>query len=393
MKLERGWGSLCQLYRLIGFPPLARQLADAWEFQRYCAGRLVRPLAITLGATLLAAVLLPLPGIGIGALVVWWLGPIVWADPGQWPLPLWIAAIMAMLPLSTALTTAAVAAFRIVHHTMRVGRYRPGRLSLDTDRALEAADFWPALGWVTLQGCHIAVIVFASATIGHWAAAVPTATRGTGGLAMGLFLFLSVWLFVVLPQLYVFPILTVRDCGWRRAFNASLDLVRLEGWNAVIKAFTVTVLALSVVGLPAAMALVLAWIDKGELLLSAALGEKSHGQLEAAADEQAGWDPGVLAPQFELLEKGRYLDALNGFQMHLLRHANDPKAWRGQSLAYLYMGHPRARESLERWASLEPESDEAAELLAQLNAGLWREGGALFQAAQQRCTQTVGRGV
>ena len=201
------------------------------------------------------------------------------------------------------------------------------------------------------------------------------------------------WILLIWAQLYIFPVMTVRDCGWLRAYQVSLDLAGLEKRDSFLRALIATGLSLTIFGIPAAMALLLQGIGPRDLLISSILEEKTRQEIDRVLSEEERESPRLLDRYFDLLERGRYLDALNGFQMQLMKDPEFVPALRGASLALLKMGNPQARETLERWEKLDPDSQEVAGLLLQREEGRWAEGGDLYEQAQRECTQEIGRGV
>jgi hypothetical protein len=372
--------------------PLAQQVQDSWQFMRFVAPRIATALMrLVIGAILLNLIVLDLIvlvlsfGVPDGLLGV--------SEGRDWsPLASW-GVMLLVTAGAWVVTTALMAAFRVVQRARRSGFLKSGVLLRESGLAIEAVGFLPTATWVMLNVLAVAA-VGAAVWLMLGLVAAPLALSQVAALAItALVTVLCAWLLVFLPQMYVLPILTRRDCGWSRAFDASVELVHLEGAEALLKAVLATLLAATGVGIPAALHLLLCGLDRQELLLRAILREKSRKEMEEALSQDASNMTDALSKPYELLGKGRYLDALNGFQVYRFSHPQDPRALRGEALAMLSMGHVKAREVLERWASEDSENEEAAQVLREFNGGLWGAQGARFLAAQSRCTQAVGRGV
>ncbi|MBI1293048.1 hypothetical protein GC173_17710 [bacterium] len=372
--------------------PLSQQVHDSWQFCRYVAPR----IGTALGRLLLGAVLANLLA---GGLIVLALSfgvedSLIGLVQGKrWaPWAMWVSMLVAICGAWVA-ASALLGMFRVVQRARRSGFLKQGVLAREAGLAFESVGFVPTIVWVLLNLTAVGSLAAAS-----WLAA--RTFIGSEGEAL---IWSSVaaltavgvlaWVIVFLPQMYVFAILSRRDCGWSRAFDASMELVQLEGIEALLKAVLVTIFSVTIVGIPAAIHLLVCGLDRQDTLLAAILGEKSRREIEEALARTATDTPEALAKPTELLEKGRYLDALNGFQLYRFNNPQDARAMRGEALAMLAMGHVKGREVLERWASEEPDNPEAAETLREFNAGLWGPDGARFLEAKARCTQPLGRGV
>lgn len=283
--------------------------------------------------------------------------------------------------------------FRVVQRSRRAGTLREGAFGREVGLAVEALGFWPTVAYGMLNVAAVVVVALVT-WIGIGIVLEPVLHEDWQVLAVAApCVVLAIWFAVLLPQLYVFPVLTRRDCGWSRAVDASFELVHLDGLESLANGALFTVLALTGVGIPGAVHFLLCRLDRQELLLAAILGEKSPKEVEELlAKAEEGASEALVRPN-HLLEKGRYLDALNAFQLYRFNNPRDPQGLRGEALAMLMMGHVKAREVLERWASEDPESLEAASRLAEFQAGEWGPTGTRFLEAQRRCTQPVGRGV
>jgi tetratricopeptide (TPR) repeat protein len=96
----------------------------------------------------------------------------------------------------------------------------------------------------------------------------------------------------------------------------------------------------------------------------------------------------------DFLAEGRYLDALNQYQMFYFKNPMHTGALERIVAAQLHIGNrQKAREALERLLILDPENEEARRRLEEVQQGRWSEEGDLFQAAQQRNKQVLGKGV
>lgn len=375
-------------------PPLKKQIADAWDFQRICGARLLRSL---LGFWMMSLLTLLLGGALCGALI--WFGlsratiPLSVMDFDAIPgfTKFGVFAFLALV--SWVLSTMLLSAFRIGNRVRRIGRVKTGVVTRDVGLALETIGVLPTVVWGLgmVLGAGI-VAVFASALYYYLAEklhlpAIPAVILSVVAGVIGL------WMVLVFPQTYVFPILAKRDCGWLRALDVSLELIALEGREAVVKSLLATAGFLSIGGIPFAVFLLMASVDKQELLVSAILHEKTTRDIEGVLTQQEVFLPAALQKHYTNFEKGRYLDALNGFQIYLRNHPEDALAMRGQALALLHMGNPKAREIVERWESLDPDSEEAKQRLTEIAEGQWKQEGALFLEADRKCTQRIGRGI
>lgn len=391
MGISRGPEGFREVYGRIGTPSLRRQISDAWQFQVLCGPRLFLPLLTIWGAAAVLLSVLSLPPLAVMTWATWRHGAIPWIDPLSWPLSFQLALFLALVLLGMPAAFTLHLTHVAVQRLRRFGRYQWKSLRRDLELSMERT-----LSLSTIPFCFLvllAVIVLLFAAYGFHLAVSPDLLPGEAILfAAASFLFFF-WLLVFHPLLYVFPILVRRDCGWVHAWDSGLELMKLESREGLLKSAWCFLMIFTVVGVPGALALLLETVERNDLVLSAILGEKTRGEVEAALSEEEEWSDGALRPYHELLERGRYLDALNGFQHYLYRHPLDLDGWRGQSIAYLHMGHPKARESLERWASMDPESEEAAALLGELNSGRWSEGGDRLEDAQRRCTQILGKGI
>lgn len=385
---------LAELRRKLPIKPLKEQFQNAWDFQRICGWRLLPTLAMLWLASLFFLVLLLGICTGIGTLA-WTMasGGIELTNPDQWPFLLKLAVFLAILVTSCTLASCTLATFRIVHATRRTGRFRVKHMWRETGIALETVGILGTFAWGTAMTLSLIGVVAASFLLYHAVAEIWRLGHLVALPLSVLFGVLLAWGLLLFPQLYVMPVLVRRDCGWLRAIELSVDLVWLERGEALLKAVAATGLVLTIAGIPAAVCLLVVSLDNHDLLLSAVLGEKTQREIEEDIAREDSSRPERLQKYYNFIEKGRYLDGLNGFQMYLRTNRQNVDAWRGQSIALLHMGNLQARESLEMWSRLADDSTEADALLDELARGLWSEEGVKFKEAQKRCTQHIGQGV
>lgn len=390
MGISRGAEGYREVYERIGAPSIRRQLADAWDFQVLCGPRLFPLLGGLMAAAAAAAMLLSLVPFGLMRWAAWRHGSIPLLDPLAWPLSFQLGILFGVFLVGIPLLFTIHLAHVAVQRVRRFGRYRWKSLGRDLGLSVERTIHVGTIPFCLIIPFPLLVLLFASHGI-YVVGRMDLPPAGAAALAAAAFLFFF-WLLVFHPLVYLFAILVRRDCGWIHAWDAAWELTRLESRGGLTKSAWCFLMIFSLVGIPGALALLLETAERYDLVLSAVLGEKTRAELDAALSEAEEWNHDVLQPFHDLIARGRYLDALNGFQQFLYRHPQDLEGWRGQTLAYLHMGHPKGRESLERWHSMEPESEEAAQLLQEYYSGLWSEGGERLAAAQSRCTQPLGQG-
>ncbi|MCB2156532.1 hypothetical protein KQI84_16775 [bacterium] len=212
---------------------------------------------------------------------------------------------------------------------------------------------------------------------------------GGGALAL-------LWLLVFFPTQWVLPMMTKHDCGWMRAIEASTRLVGIERTRAFTIGAVAALLALTIVGIPAAMALLIGALDDLDPLISLLLRERTLREANYMAEEaeELSEMPPTVKKGFEHLREGRYLDAVNTFQMYLRAHPDTLVAVRGEALGMLYLGNRMmARDRLDRWLRMDPENEEAKKLYREWEEGLWQEGGERFESAKARSVQNIGHGL
>ena len=384
---------LRELYNRLPVPPLKKQFAVAWDFQRVCGARAVLPLLKLLSLTLIGLVLAVSAFGGLAYLGVRYAKPFPLQQIDRWPLLLVAGVIGGVCSSTLVFAASALATFRITNRIRRFGRFKPELFWKELGLALESVGIVGSAVWgLTMSAASVVLALLAGGLAMLLLQLLHAPIPVVAAVAFALFLPLY-WLLIVYPQVYVLAILAQRDAGWMRGFEASLALIRLEGRNGLIKALAASAAALTVVGIPFAVALLLATMDRADLLVAAVLNEKTLKEIDDELNQHDASQQSALTKFDDLLARGRYLDALNGYQMYLRAHREDVEAIRGEALAMLHMGNLRALESLERWQRLEPESNEAANLLIEFHEGLWAADGERYLAAQARCTQPVGRGI
>lgn len=375
----------------LGLPPVREQVGDAWAFQCYCGPRLWKPLAAVWGIALFICFIAVLPAGLLFLLAHRFTTSIAYVDLLDWPLLFQLAVIPGLLLPGYTITVAVQLSFIMVQRVRRRGRYTRKSVNRDLGMAIERTLGWATVPWMLVLA--IVEVMLLLVAHGFYLALIDLlGEAGAVASAGAAFIFFN-WLLVFPVLMYQFAVLVRRDCGWNGAWDASRALVILESRAGLLKSVWSFLMIFSIVGIPGGIVLYLTTMERLDILLSAILGEKTRAEIQKALAEEEPWNPTVLQPYFALIDRGRYLDALNGFQQYLYRHPNDLDGLRGQAIAYLHMGHPKKREALERWNTEDPESLQALELLDELNSGMWDEGGERLVAAEQRCTQPLGRGV
>jgi hypothetical protein len=220
--------------------------------------------------------------------------------------------------------------------------------------------------------------------------------RGDGrtGAWMGLWLGIGgLWMLSV-PLVYLFAIMSVRDAGWLSAAEASLGLTSFRRHPTLQTALYEWMMSLTVFYWPAAMWLLLELVHREMPLLSVWLRERRVEDVRKDLENKASRHPEALMGAYQLLEAGRYLDALNAFQIAYAKDYQYTAALEGIVIAQLRIGNMiKGREAVERLLSLDPSHENAIRIMSEIQRGLWSEGGQLFEQARQRCTQHLGRGV
>ncbi len=392
-RIRRQRNPLAELRAKLPIKPLRKQIRETWDFQTACGFRVLGPLAIMWVVVLAAwfAVSIFFGGLGLLGIHLWENPEIISFD--DWPLLLKLAVLGEVFWSSAAFATGILATHRVVHRARRVGRLPVKKTWRELGYALETVGLLGTSVWGTLMTLGILAV----GAGGYWAAmaAIDFGDFGEEWLVplwIGCSGFLG-WIFLLLPQLYVMPVMVRRDCGWMRAVEVSIELLRLEGAGGIAKAILATFMVFTVVGIPGGVHLLVASLDYHDLLLNLILNEKTWREIDEELRESEAERPEALEKFYRSLEAGRYLDALNGFQMYRFSHPNDPSALRGEALALLSLGNPTARDALERWAATDEDPDEANLLLEEWYEGLWDENGPRYQEAKRRSTQEIGEGI
>lgn len=220
--------------------------------------------------------------------------------------------------------------------------------------------------------------------------------RGGGpvGARMGLWLGLGgLWMLSV-PLVYLFTIMSVRDAGWLSAAEASLGLTSFRRRSTFQTAANAWMMSVTIYYWPAALWLLLELVHREMPLLSVWLRERRVEDVRKDLEQQASQHPAALQGAYQLLDSGRYLDALNAFQIAYAKDYQYAAALEGIVMAQLRIGNMiKGREAVERLLSLDPSHENAIRIMSEIQRGLWSEGGQLFEQARQRCTQHLGRGV
>ncbi len=238
-------------------------------------------------------------------------------------------------------------------------------------------------------GLGIGMLLFSLVGLeGFWEVAVPALSIVTGVVLL--------WGVMLLPLQWAVPLMAEHDCGWLRALEASTRLFGLDVQRCVGLGLPSFLLSLTGVGLPVSAGILMEGLRDFGPIVPLLLKERTERQTRALLKEEGdvAARPKAVQKGYDLLERGRYLDAVNSFQMILMKQFGQPDALRGEALGMLAMGNAgSARERLERWQRLEPDNPEPAQLLKELKAGLWSEGGERYVKAQERCTQVIGKGL
>ncbi len=374
--------------------PIQKQLAEARAFNRIASRRVFFPLSKLWLVSGLVQLAVFGAAAGAGWLYMWFsTEPIPYVDFENWPFVLKAVALFVVSVTAINLATSVLTTFRLVERVHNSGHLRRKDTARECGVALERAGLVGTVGW----GLLLAGISLTIAFVG-WSVFTALIEEGTAGVAaaascgvsacVALFWFLVVW-----PQMYIPAVLTTRDCGWLRASEISTTILAIEGAASLKKLIIVTCWSVTIWRLPAAIHLLLRTTQHYDLVISAILNEKSAREVDQTLEEMAAKQPGGLKRAWAALEGGRYLDALNAFQLYQRNHREDIDSLRGESLAMLYIGNPGARERLERWGRLAPDDEEVVRLLSEFRAGLWAEDGAAYQDAQRRSRQEVGRGI
>jgi hypothetical protein len=283
--------------------------------------------------------------------------------------------------------------FRIVDRIREGGPVRWKDLVKELDVAIGRGGIFPTL----LFGG--AVTVLAAGWLGAWAIAGQEIERMIGiSTGTGLFLGLAIggvaaWLFSI-PLVLTFGVLASRDPGWLSALEASIGVTLFHHRDMIAAALYVTLLAGSVVYWPAAIWFILSLVEDQLPLVCSLLRERPQRDILREISDYQPAQESALRSADDFLAEGRYLDALNQYQMFYFKNPMHTGALERIVAAQLHIGNrQKAREALERLLILDPENEEARRRLEEVQQGRWSEEGDLFQAAQQRNKQVLGKGV
>ncbi len=374
--------ALADLYDVTKARTLEDQIVEAREFGRSVGPRLAASFAAVCALGVVVAVVMV--GIGGGLLLL----GVKLSDPGEAGTNLLVqfGALVALSGVGISFAATSLTLFRLVAIARKTGRPPTTGALRQFGRAFETVGFLNTVPWSVGMGLVCALLGFSAWVVASLLTGDPAAVAG---LTLALTCFLM-WLLVALPQMFVFAVFTVRDCGWMGALEASTALLGFEGSGGMRRALTATLWTMSLLRAPAAIHLTLQVLDGRDELLAALLREKPLAMAFGKVLEGLSNEPEALKRPFASMEAGRYLEALNAFQIYLRRNRNDLHATRGECLALLRVGnHRSAREKIEAWANLDPASDEPPRLLREIAEGRWSEGGDLRRQADSKRTEAV----
>lgn len=381
--------SVRQLFRDCAPAPLPERIGDAIEMGAILRPRIAGAMGAAFGiGAMMTTLLLPIP-LGVGWLV-WRFelpsGLETLLGRGAFFGAAWVVGLFAA---GTILTW-----YRIVAIARRTGRAPVEPTRNHFGRAIEVLGPLRTMLWSAVLALALEGAVRVTIAGGEYIAELRSIPNAAGYAFVAALLAAVAYFLLFLPQLFVFSIFCRRDCGWAGAIESSVAFVLLYRQEALSIAWRTALWPLTIMRLPAAITLNLSCFDTMEPVLAVVLREKSVLAARDSMRDEIAKRPQALEKAYAMLEAGRYLDALNAFQMH--RHSNrgDVEALRGESLALLYIGDRiLARERLELWQRADPDSREHAVLIEELARGEWEDGQPKYEAAQQRCTQKLGRGV
>ena len=377
--------------------PVRRQIIAALEFERTVAPRLILAFLKT-GLAALPVRLIILASAGglcwLGLLLAGE-GAIQWTSWESIPLLAKIGLVGGFGASFLLLAALKLTWLRLVAVARVRGRVPIREIWNHADRAFGAIGVIPAF----MTSIWLLLFLLTAGFSGYYFVELfqqqgldPLPAQAAGAAAAAALL----WLLVLFPAQWVLPLMTKRDCGWIRAIEASTRLVGIERTRAFVIGGAAAVLTLTVVGIPAAYALLLGALDDLDPLIGLLLREKTLREANTQAEEaeELSEMPQTIQKGFEHLREGRYLDAVNAFQMYLRTHPGQLAAMRGEAIAMLHLGnHVMARDRLEKWLRLDPENDEARKLYREWEEGLWKEGGERFESARLRSVQEIGTGL
>lgn len=291
------------------------------------------------------------------------------------------------------LLIAVVQQFRLVNRARQGGRLTWSDVSDEFDHSVGVAG---VLSAALFGGCMLGCVILwlwmpgsAGAALAS-AVAIPAAAGWAAGILAG---FAALWIFHT-PIFTMFALLALRDPGWLSAAEAGVGMLRIrprESMNLAIRGLT---MLLTVYRWPAMLWMVLEFAEDQMPVLSVLLREKRPEDIEKQLNQDAPARSIALQGAFRTLEQGRYLDALNQFQIAYSKNIHLTDALEGVAMAQARIGNVlKAREAIERILAADPLHARAAQLMSEIHEGLWNEGGALFEEAHQKCKQPLGRGV
>ncbi len=283
--------------------------------------------------------------------------------------------------------------FRIVDRIRGGGSVRWKDLAQELDVSIGRGGIFPTL----LFGGMVTVL--AMGWLGAWAIAGQEIERMIGAATgTGLFLGLAIgsvaaWLFSI-PLVLTFGVLASRDPGWLSALEASIGVTLFRHREMITTALYVTLLAGSVVYWPAAIWFILILVEDQLPLVCSLLRERPQRDILREISDYQPAQEHALRSADDFLTEGRYLDALNQYQMFYFKNPLHTGALARIVAAQLHIGNrQKAREALERLLVLDPENEEARRRLEEVQQGRWNEDGDLFQEARRRNKQVLGKGV
>lgn len=374
--------ALADLYDVTKARTLEDQIAEAREFGRAVGPRLAGSFAAVCLLGLAMAILMVALGGGVLLLGVKLAGD---GDPGT-NLVVQLGALIALSGIGVSFAATSLTLFRLVAIARKTGRPPTTGALRQFGRAFETVGLLNTIPWSIAMAMITGLLGFSAWVVASLISSDPPVVAALTITLSGLLL----WLLVALPQMFVFAVFTVRDCGWMGALESSTALLGFEGPGGLHRALLATLWSLTLVRAPAAIHLTLQVLDGREELLAALLREKPLSMAFGKVLEGLSNEPEALKRPFAAMEAGRYLEALNAFQIYLRKNRHDLHAIRGECLALLRVGNYRsAREKIEAWANLEPASDEPPRLLREIAEGRWSEGGDLRRHADSRRTEAA----
>ncbi len=218
--------------------------------------------------------------------------------------------------------------------------------------------------------------------------------RSVTGVLVGLAGACVVGWFLCMPVIFTFAVMAIRDPGWLSAVEASIGVAVFRRRETFKTAAYATSLATSVYYWPVAIWMALDIIEQQELLVTVLLRERRPEDVARQIGEMTPAREGSLRRADQFLRNGRFLDALNLYQMVAFKDPMEARALEGIARAQLHIGNRlKAKEALERLLMLDSTHEAGVRMMTELQTGLWNEGGELFEEAKRRCTQALGKGV